>query len=83
VIIVIIYQKFIYRKMGGLMASCFKSRDSGNMPSGSGGNGKGKDKDIHSRPIPAKDRVTDTDKAILDVKARMRKIKTYIDKMIQ
>lgn len=31
--------------------------------------------------MPKRDRVDDTDKAILDVKARMRKIKTYIDKL--
>ena len=30
---------------------------------------------------PAKSRVNDTDKAILDVKARLRKLKTYVDKL--
>jgi len=29
----------------------------------------------------AKSRVNETDKAILDVKARMRKLKTYVDKL--
>ena len=30
---------------------------------------------------PVKNRVNDTDKAILDVKTRMRKLKTYLDKI--
>ena len=30
---------------------------------------------------PAQNRVDDTDKAILDLKGRMRKVKTWIDKL--
>ena len=32
-------------------------------------------------PVPMKDRVSENDKAILDIKARMRKLKTYEKKL--
>ena len=63
--------------MGGIFGKCFKEND----------NNVGKKKKANDQPPkqevkqPQKDRITDTDRAILDVKARMKKIKVYIDKL--
>lgn len=42
---------------------------------------KKKEEPAPKKQIPAKSRVNEQDKAILDVKARMRKLKTYSDKL--
>ena len=61
--------------MGNLFGNCIKTNHKDDQPK-SNNNGRG---DPFSNP--KKDRVYDQDKAILDVKARMRKIKVYVDKI--
>ena len=36
---------------------------------------------VGSYAKPEKDRISATDKAVLDLKARMRKVRTYVDKL--
>ena len=61
--------------MGNLFSNCIKPNNTNSDRPKNGGNNNG------PNSMPKKDRVTDTDKAVLDVKARMRKVKTYIDKL--
>jgi hypothetical protein len=56
--------------MGGVFCSSKKTESKHNQ----GGNQNG-------MKAPAKSRVNDTDKSILEVKARLRKLKTYTDKL--
>ena len=58
-------------------AKCFGRQNTDDAPSGKGNN----QKDPMSGA--GKDRVSSTDQAILDVKARQRKIRTYMEKMEQ
>ena len=56
--------------------NCFKANDTSDQarPVSGTSNSTGKE-------LPVASRVTDQDRAILDVKARLRKLRTYIDKL--
>ncbi len=59
------------------MGSCFKSGNTN--PSQGPPKGGNNNKTIESAQ---KDRITEQDRAILDIKARMKKLKIYVDKMV-
>ena len=58
--------------MGNKFAQCFNVKNTGDQTAASG---------LPPNSGPTKNRVTDQDKAILDLKSRIRKIKTYREKL--
>lgn len=57
--------------MGGLFSNCFKTNN----------HQRDDPPPRNNNNQPPKSRVNDQDKAILDVKSRMRSLKTYVDKL--
>lgn len=63
--------------MGNLFGNCFKADDEGKRKKKS----KSREKEDEVINNSKKDRVTDNDRAILDVKGRLKQIKIYKDKI--
>lgn len=61
--------------MGGMFSNCFKGNNNQREDP------PPKPNNTNHYKEPAKSRVNETDKAILDVKARLKKLKMYIDKL--
>lgn len=69
--------------MGNIIGKCFPGNNTGAEiePPRTGNQPKGGLDSGNPYKGPEKSRVNEQDKAILEVKARLRKLKTYIDKM--